>query len=323
MKNKIFIIFVGLAIFLSSSIVFAQEEIQLEGPLAGAPACHNCKELRQGRVFITPTTMFTILDDYRRHYFVGLSLEYHFLDWLGVRATGAYAGILHYDTTLANDVANKSPLGMDTNRVNYPFNDDSTASSEAKNLFGTLNWYASLELMFIPFRGKFSLFGRFFMGVDLYLYAGYAVVGVEERGNVDCRTVGEVSYHEGNGSIEDDSLANSEQCPDWNSSIERQSYVALSAGTYGGGILLYFNDFIGLSVEYRITPFAWNRSGTDERGVSGEFAEANNGEQYLPYDSNGEFPDGRINEDDRLWNANHMVTVGLTFAFPIHPNLSE
>ena len=42
------------------------QEIQLTGPLAGAPPARHLRLYRQGRFEIAPTVSFTLLDEYRR-----------------------------------------------------------------------------------------------------------------------------------------------------------------------------------------------------------------------------------------------------------------
>lgn len=323
MKKWDILISVVVTIIIFTSNLFAQEEIQIEGPLAGASACHKCRLLRQNRVQITPGAMFTFLDEYRHHIFLGARVEYGILEWLSLGVNFGYAGPIHWDSNSVDEVAKKSPLALETNRVNYPFSDDEFAKKHTKELFGTLTWYTSLQLLFIPFRGKFSLFGKLFLDVDFYVFLGYALVGVEERANVDCRTEDDFKLH-GETNIPSPPPAQApEKCPAWDSSIKRQSRVAFSAGTYGAGISMYANNFIAVNLEYRITPFAWNASGTDERGVSGELKKGAGGTTYRPYDPNGEFPDKVINENDRLWQVNHMLFLGVTIALPITPKLSE
>jgi hypothetical protein len=52
-------------------------------------------------------------------------------------------------------------------------------------------------------------------------------------------------------------------------------------------------------------PFAWNTSGTDERGPDGLF------------------PDGAINYRDRIRHFNNMVSLGLIIYLPTAPEITD
>src|SRR5262245_25331071 len=47
------------------------QEIQLTGPLKGAPAVRHLRLYREGRIEFAPSVTFTLLDEYRRTMFVG------------------------------------------------------------------------------------------------------------------------------------------------------------------------------------------------------------------------------------------------------------
>ena len=55
------------------------QEIQLTGPLKGAPAVRHLRLYREGRFEIAPTVSFTLLDEYRRTILVGAraQLQHH------------------------------------------------------------------------------------------------------------------------------------------------------------------------------------------------------------------------------------------------------
>ena len=90
------------------------------------------------------------------------------------------------------------------------------------------------------------------------------------------------------------------------SQTARASRVAI-APTFGVGLVLYFNEFIGMSMEWRALPFSWNTSGTDEAGKG----------------KGDEFPDGAINSDDRIFHFNHMFNLGFIFYLPTGAEVSE
>ncbi len=344
----------ALLVLAAASAAEAQE-IMLEGPLANQPACRECLLYRDHRFSVSPMVNFTLLDDYRRHIFFGLRLEYNFTDWIGIAISGAYG--IGVDTGLTEEVAEKAPNGIDANRANYPFPSDEagarTARSQTSNLLGQMLGYATVELMFIPFRGKFGLFSRLFLDVDLYVFLGYSFTFVQERADVDCRT-SEFALESGRGyqgGRVPDGYANAEaydaampdRCP-WVAANDDGSVassgdvaavpragtrMAVNAGTYGLGVAIYTNNWLAVNLEYRVMPILWNPTGTDERGMDlrGDtltFCPSDAGEGEGDYcGDTGEFPDRRVNEDDRRWTANHMFTIGVTFHFPTTPRRSE
>jgi len=335
-------------VVLAAASTAQAQEIMLEGPLAGAPACRECVLYRQGRFTLTPSFYFTLLDDYRRHIFVGARLTYNITEWIGVSIAGGYGGFWGdlLDTGLADEVATKAPNGIDSNRTNYPFAADSQGAQDAERLttelLGRFLGFVSAELVFTPLRGKFGLFSRLFLDVDLYIFAGYALPFVEERADVDCRTqdfIENRGYAGGRtpSGWPEGNEVNADTCP-WVGSSPAATVghvpradprLAVGAGTYGIGVSIYFNNWAALNLEYRVMPFRWNHTGTDERGMElvddtltfcPSDAESGD-EDYCG--STGEFPDHRVNASDRTWTTNHMFVLGATFHFPFSPRHSE
>lgn len=101
---------VGTVAALAASTADAQE-IQLTGPLAGAPAVRKLRLHREGRVELAPGVSFSLLDEYQRSIIPGLRVTYHPLDWLGFGVWGGYG--LSLQTDLANEV---QKVGIDDRR---------------------------------------------------------------------------------------------------------------------------------------------------------------------------------------------------------------
>lgn len=346
MRRKLTVL-TALVVLAAASTAEAQE-IMLEGPLAGAPACRQCVLFREGRFTVTPSFYFTLLDDYRRHIFIGARLTYNITDWIGVSVSGGYGGFWGdlLDTGLTREVSEKAPNGIESNRANFPFAADAQGAADAErlttDLLGRILGFVSAEIVFTPLRGKFGLFSRLFLDVDLYLFVGYALPFVEERADVDCRTrefIESRGYAGGrtpDGWPADPTEINSATCPIvGRSSAAHVSEVpradprlAIGAGTYGLGVSIYLNDWAALNLEYRVMPMLWNHTGTDERGMDLQddvltFCPSDASSSDADYcGSVGEFPDHRIDENDRTWTVNHMFTFGATFHFPFTPRRS-
>jgi len=82
------------------------QEIQITGPLAGAPAWHSGRLHRAGRFEIAPNISFTLLDEYQHNIMPGLKLTYHINDWFGVGVWGGYG--IQYTTGLSDELQTKA-----------------------------------------------------------------------------------------------------------------------------------------------------------------------------------------------------------------------
>ena len=142
-----------------------------------------------------------------------------------------------------------------------------------------------------------GLFQKLFVDADFYVFAGAAAVGVEERASLSSEEAQAAGCLDG-------PTGDSDPCIE--TQFERESRIAI-APTFGVGLMLYFNDWVGLSIEYRALPFAWNTSGTDEAGGGPD----------------AEFPDDAIDSEDQLFHYNHMVSLGVAFYLPTEAKVSE
>jgi len=273
------------AVAVSATSLAGAQELQLTGPLKGAPAVRHLRLYRQGRFEIAPTVSFSLLDEYRLTILVGARLNYNITDWLAIGVWGA-GGVASITTNLTDEIDAQAPRdALTAVNVNHtgttpPFGNASFADQTAK-----ISYVVSPQLTFIPFRGKLAIFNKIFVDTDLYIAGGIAFVGLQER--ADCGGANQVSC------------------------ISPASFALTSltkvAPTGGVGLTFYPGNFFSLGVEYRALPFSWNRSGFDSRGAG----------------PNGNFPDGQVNSDDETFKFNQLVTIALGFSFPTKPKISE
>ncbi len=278
-----------LAVFAAVSVLGAPatgqaQEIQLTGPLKGAPAVRHLRLYREGRFEFAPTVSFTLLDEYRRTILVGARLNYNIVDWLGIGVWGA-AGVVSTTTDLTDRIdaiAPRDPLtAVNVNHANNP----SGGARPFGDQTAKISYVVVPQVTFIPFRGKLAIFNKIFVDTDFSISGGVGFVGIQERGN--CGAAGQVSC----ANPASFALASSTKF----------------AGTGALGLTFYPSGFFSLGVEYRMLPFAWNRSGFDSRGSG----------------TNKNFPDGQVNSDDETLRFNQMVTIALGFSFPTSPKLSQ
>lgn len=284
-----FAIVVAFATLSFTASVSAQE-VQITGPLAGAPACRECRLYREGRFQVQPFAGFSLQDEFSRTIMFGAQLQYHLSEWLGIGLWGGFAPI-HIDTGLTDQIAGKGET-VDQNLLSFP------SRQGYPDQIGTMNWAAAAQLTFIPLRGKLALFQEVFIDADFYIVAGVAFVGVEERSDTNYDEVRAVC------NLSAGSTAGQPACLAKQS--ERASRVAI-APTFGVGLSLFASELFAISFEWRAMPFAWNTSGTDEAGGG----------------PGGDFPDGVIDSEDHLFHLNHMVNLGFAFYLPTEATISE
>ena len=224
----------GTAMLSAEPLANAQE-IQLTGPLKGAPAVRRMRQYREGRFEIAPTASFSLLDEYRRTILVGGRLTYNIKDWIGIGVWGAF-GAISSTTDLTDQIQKEAPRDARTaaNITRGQF-EDQTAK---------ISYVAAPQITFVPFRGKLAIFQKIFVDTDFYVSPGVAFVGLQER--AFCGDKGQKA------------------CSDA-STFSLDSRTAI-APTFAVGLTFYTSDFISLGVEYRALPFSWNRAGFDQRG---------------------------------------------------------
>lgn len=279
---------VAAALLAVGPLPAAAQEVQVTGPLAGEPAVRHMRMYREGRIQLTPVVSFTLQDEFSRTLFTGLQASYHFVDWLGIGLWGAF-GAANIDTDLTDQVQKKGTT-RDRNALSLP------TGRLFPDQIATMSWAAAAQLNFIPLRGKLSLFQKLHVDTDFFIFGGVAAVGIEERasvtdGSATCPGAPPVNAQPG-----DDLCVESQ--------VARESRIAI-APTFGVGLNFYINDFLALMLEWRGLPFAWNTHGFDVHGG------ANDG------------PDGVIDEDDRDFHFNHMVSLGFSFILPTEAKISD
>ncbi len=266
--------------FQRNNTVSAQD-VQVSGPLAGAPAVMNQRLWRDMRLHVEPFFAFTIADEYSRSLIVGGEARFHFLDWLGIGGWGGYS-VATLDTNLTQEIQAKGET-TNANRLDLPTREN------YPDQVGRINWWSGVELHFVPFRGKLAMFQKVFVDADIDVFVGAAFVGVEERKNavgVPAQPPAEPGYSDciiqGETAIDTGCLG----------SQTARSKRTVIAPSFGIAFNAFFKEFVGLSFRWRGIPFKYNTGGTDNNN------------------------DGEINADDRLRQFNNMFSVGLIFTLP-------
>src|SRR3954453_6222139 len=240
---------------LDASDVKAQE-VQVTGPLAGAPAVRHMRIYRDGRFQIEPNFGVTIADDFARAMLVGAQIGYHFTDWIGLTAFFDFNTVKSgIGNTGLTDQITENGQTTNRNRLSLP------SANGFSGQVGRINYLAGVQATFIPLRGKLSLFQALFVDTDFYLFGGVAFAGIEERANVLKDAMGFTPCDNPAFEMATTTPAGSDQCITTQNA--RASRMAI-APTFGVGLSMYFTDYLALTLEWRAFPFKWNTSGTDE-----------------------------------------------------------
>ena len=276
----------GLALLAHAETASAQE-ILLTGPLAGAPAVRKQKLYREHRFEISPAASFSLLDEYQRQIFIGARINYNITDWLALGAWGA-SGFIKINTALSENIetVNGRRLEVDAANGRQSIDTKLTARNVGRdftNQLGTIDWIFAPQLTLVPFRGKIALFQSIFADTDLYFFGGPAIIGVSER----------------------------KDCGPAIGGCGPSSFVKTSstrfAPTFGLGFSFYTSKMTSFGFEWRGMPFSRNTGGIDNHGGG----------------PNAKFPDYSVNEKDREFKFNQMLTVSFGILLPGSFNVSE
>jgi outer membrane beta-barrel protein len=304
------------------------QEILLEGPLAGAPAVRKVTQYRKMRFSVGPQIAYTFLAPYMHVMLVGGRAEFNITDWLGVGLVGYYAfnfsnNLTDYIST-SHNAAGGETIPTDSNWPSY------TGAANFEDQVALMKGMYLAQVNFIPFRGKMSMFNKVFVAIDGAIFLGGGVVQFEEREACDGSQNEDGSFNDGCGDY--DQFKESRP-PDTDLIAPTRVTQFGGAFTWGVGVMAYVNDWFALNLEFRMTPFKWNAGGTDEAGQSAsmfEYSEYpvgsdNPGDAYWRTASkgSGDYPDGKIGDEDRTWNLNMNIALGFIFYFPLKPRIED
>lgn len=281
-----------IALALTASVLIVRtpslasaQDIEVKGPLAGAPAVIGMRVYREMRFQIQAHGSLTLTDEFTQSVFFGGQLNFHPTDWLGIGVWGGFSP-LHLDTHLTSEVSKKGSQNF-SNVLSLP-----NAANFPKQI-GKLQWIAAPQVTFIPLRGKLGIFESLFVDTDFYAFGGVGFVGLQERGAQNPITL---------ASCPTNSMASlAQQVRTCQSTQKLESRMAV-APTFGVGLSLYMTDYLAMTMEWRALPFAWNTSGTNEVGN--------------PLDA------AVIDDQDRISHFNHLFTLGFAFYLPTEPGIS-
>lgn len=260
------------------------QEILLTGPLAGAPAVRKLRLYREGRIEAAPAVSFTLLDEYQRTIVLGARFNYNLTDWFAVGLWGGWGGLkVNTDLTDKTQEINKERKAARRARGFDTPSDRLTAVNMGNDLGEQLG---GMDWVIAP-----QITGVPFRG-KLALF---------DRINVDA----DMYFFAGPAFIGLTERADCAlgRCP---RNFDTASRVAI-APTFGLGFTFYVNQWNAVGLEWRGLPYSFNPAGFDTRGKG----------------TDERFPDDRIDEKDRQFKFNQMLTLSWNFYFPKEYRISE
>jgi len=259
------------------------QEILLTGPLAGAPAVRKLRLYREGRFEFAPAVSFTLLDEYQRTILLGARLTYNLTDWIGIGAWGAYGALIRIPTALTDNIQEVNVA----RRSRAGYDESVTGRILAPNLGADLeDQIGGIEWVVSPQVTLVPFRGKIALFQSIYIDTDLYFFGGPAFVNV----------------LERSNCA-AGACPQ---SFGQTARTAI-APSFGLGLTFYASKWSALGFEWRGLPFNWNTGGFDTAGGG----------------KDSEFPDGAIDENDRRFRFNQMLTLSFNIYLPTQYRISE
>jgi hypothetical protein len=276
----------GLACLLGSQAAQAQE-ILMSGPLAGAPAVRKLRLYREGRFELQPSMTFSILNEYTHSGLLGATLNYNFTDWLALGVWGGF-GLLQVPTNLTDKI---EKMHRSRNCANL-----------APGALETTN--CALTAVNLPTSGKLSnQTGQIaWVGApQLTITPFRGKIAMFSSLYVDT----ELHFMAGLAFVGLDERKDCSKSGCWPS--HSRAGRSTITGTFGLGLTFFTHQWGGIALDWRALPMKRNTGGFDTAGTS----------------PNDDFPDLKVNDKDRQFVFQQLITVGYSVFLPFEHRISE
>ncbi len=282
-----------------------------KSPLEGKPVVVRKLEVRKLRFGITPFVGMSLSQPFVHKGYAGGKLHFDFTDWIGIKGMFAY-GVINKDAKLLRGLNAEGGLPVG----DPPMSDNNPTLAPSRNLAAFDNpaplrhdfqaglsrnqFLSSVDVVFTPFSGKLGLFSGIFTEYDLYLFGGLGLSGWQKHypnarsttellGNLDTSSTDSPTYCRTSG-VED-------------SDVNRECFLhpvkadtGIKVGpSFGGGIHIFLADFAAINVDVQDIMSLNNIAGLNST-------------------TNDSPP--VIDKNDRNWNHNVMMSLGVTFYLP-------
>ncbi len=198
-----------------------------KSPLADAPAIRRRLELRDKRFELGAGVGSTIGQDFYHAVIGSVRASFHLNDWLAI---GGIAGF-NLTPNLNTDLHDRLLTSLATTTK-----DRAPSAAIAERSMNKIGQIYALQAEIIPFTGKYSLFDKFFMNYDFFMFGGPGFI---------------------NFTADDASCANPSSC----------AVTGMTPGfNFGVGMHSYINEYVGVNAEVRNLLVHNNPAGRDITG---------------------------------------------------------
>lgn len=295
-----------------------------KSPLEGKPVVVRKLELRKLRVGITPFVGMSLSQPFVHKGYVGGKLHFDFTDWIGVRGMFAY-GVLNFDAKLLKGLVGTDaspgtlPVGVAPGegststtpiRADTDFNNPAPLRNDFQAGLTRNQFLSSVDLVFTPFSGKLGLFSGIFTEYDLYLFGGLGLAGMQ-RHYPNVRSTSDSLAAE-NMALNTD-VTNPAYCRPGampTADVNRECFLhpvkpdtGVKVGaSFGGGFHVFLADWASINLDVQDILVRNNPAGLN---VTTDDVPA------------------QVDKQDKNWNHNVMLSLGVTFYFPPKAKRSE
>ncbi|MEZ4383412.1 MAG: hypothetical protein R3A79_18930 [Nannocystaceae bacterium] len=298
------------ATFLLPATVHAKRK----SPLEGKPVVVRKLEHRKLRFAITPVASVSLSQPFVHMGYAGAKLQFYFTDWIGVRGTFQYGVLprdaklltaLHADGGLPEGIPVGEP-GNDTAAPKRPTTERDNPAPLRHDFDAGLTrnqWLASADVVFTPFAGKLGLFSAIFTEYDIYLFGGLGLSNWSRHYPNQLSTSEMLNLNENCLPADGSSASVNEECALHPVSPDTGVKVGPS---FGGGLHVFMADWASLNIEVQDIMSLNNIAGLNRTTTD-------------------ILDNGRVvvDKNDRNWNHNVTVQLGVKFYLPPKAKRSE
>lgn len=278
MTSKLVPILTTLAVAAAVSVAPGEAVAERRrNPLDGQPAVRHRVLLVKKRFELVPTFESSLNADYKHTVSGGLKAEYHFSDMLSFGAMGYFGK--SFNTGLSNRI-------LGTLEDTYPTGDPTPTRTEFEEHLNQIPVHGAAYVTWTPWYGKLAAFSKAFVAFDFYFSGGLSFAKLD---NDCCSWMVDDDPLDDNMIDIDGNRIDPDPGPNNDDPLNDGSQVGLY---FGGGIHVFFTDWIALDLSFRNYWFQDNPSGLDFDG------------------------DRAVTEDDDRFLNHLFVGIGVSFFFP-------
>ena len=241
----------------STSVAHADDN---DSPLASQPAVRHRLLLVKNRFELAPLFESTINADFRHVVGGGAKLEYHLTDMFSIGVIGVFSTSI--DTGLVKKIRPTLETA-DPEPANPSGGTREPSQTEFDAHLNSMPVHGAAFLSVTPWYGKLAAFGKAFVNFDFYFQGGVALA--QPKPNCPKTVCSDIAPGQSRPGPDDGNPETDDTLPpDDNPNNDAPLNDGNRVGLYlGGGMHVFFTDFIALDLTIRDYAFSDNPSGAD------------------------------------------------------------